>query len=520
MLETLRKKYLPKDGLTHFDAEKALSEVTMDPNEDPVDYLERLLTVQYQFEDDIHERQLLKQFLSGCNAKYKTSILQIYRANPKVSTSDFAEKLQIDYRLSEALDSSLLIDQDTIKHETVLAQVGSTRPPPRNFPPRVISTVDPSNKTCFLCENKGHLTHQCQLNGSDSHSGTAVTDQDFLNIGYPSICAFAGKSLAFGEPRLPKDAEQRSFNHLYIEECIMKYERQNMISDQGRWEEVSMFDPLYRQTMTSLTPTYANLLQHALDTGLDADAVDVFTYVSEIEEESDVEEPEDHDQSDSASENSSSHTSSVGTADSPETSLLLVVCTMAHLRSALYWILDTGASTHSSLHKLSAIKNRKVVSKEFLANNGSAMRIHSRSDASGTLYSKDNIPVSEIVLKKNAADRQQVDERQELSLVGATGTASTHTTDLHVKKLKGALASPQRDQWMEAIEDEFDRFEKHGVFQVVPAAAMPMDYKALSSVWTLKRKANGIFRARLTMRGYEQIPGLHYSPAWTSGSGY
>ena len=61
-----------------------------------------------------------------------------------------------------------------------------------------------------------------------------------------------------------------------------------MISDQGRWEEVSMFDPLFQRTMTSLNPTYADILQHALDTGLDDDTVGVFTYVSEIEEELEV----------------------------------------------------------------------------------------------------------------------------------------------------------------------------------------------------------------------------------------
>ena len=120
VLETLRKKYLSKDGLTHFDAEKALSEVTMEPSEDPIDYLERLHTVQYQYEEDIFERQLLKQFLSGYSSKYKPSILQIYRDNPSVTTSDLAEKLQIDFRLSEALDSSLMLDQDSIEHETAL----------------------------------------------------------------------------------------------------------------------------------------------------------------------------------------------------------------------------------------------------------------------------------------------------------------------------------------------------------------------------------------------------------------
>ena len=70
------------------------------------------------------------------------------------------------FRLSEALDSSLLIDQDTIEHETVLAQVGSARPPPRNFPPRVISTMDPNDMTCVMCGNKGHLMHNCPLKGS------------------------------------------------------------------------------------------------------------------------------------------------------------------------------------------------------------------------------------------------------------------------------------------------------------------------------------------------------------------
>ena len=117
-------------------------------------------------------------------------------------------------------------------------------------------------------------------------------------------------------------------------------------------------------------------------------------------------------------------------------------------------------------------------------------------------------------MKKTAAVTYTEAPPPELSLVGATGTAFKHTKDLHVKRLKEALASPQRNLWMEAIYDEFDRFDKHGVFQVVPAAEMPMHYKALSSVWT--QKANGIFRARLTMREYEKIPGLHYSPAWTS----
>ena len=158
-----------------------------------------------------------------------------------------------------------------------------------------------------------------------------------------------------------------------------------------------MFDPLFRPTMTSMNPTYANILQHALDTGLDADAEGLFTYVSEVDEELVEEGYEDDDQTDTTSGNSSSRTS-VNQPASPDTGLSLVVCTLSHLRSPLFWILGTGASTHSSPHQLTAVKERKVVSKDVFANNGNAMKIHSRSDIRGTLYNKENTPVSKTVL--------------------------------------------------------------------------------------------------------------------------
>ena len=104
----------------------------------------------------------------------------------------------------------------------------------------------------------------------------------------------------------------------------------------------------------------------------------------------------------------------------------------------------------------------------------------------------------------------------ELSLVGAVGTAFDNTTDLHVKRFREAMASPQKDNWLKAVDDEFNRFMKNKVFRVVSRRDLPRWVKELSSVWNLKLKANGTYRARLTMRGYEQIPGIHYDPAWVS----
>ena len=37
ILKALRQKFLPRDGLTHFDAEKDLSEVVMEGGEDPIE---------------------------------------------------------------------------------------------------------------------------------------------------------------------------------------------------------------------------------------------------------------------------------------------------------------------------------------------------------------------------------------------------------------------------------------------------------------------------------------------------
>ena len=104
----------------------------------------------------------------------------------------------------------------------------------------------------------------------------------------------------------------------------------------------------------------------------------------------------------------------------------------------------------------------------------------------------------------------------EISLVGAVGTAFDNTTDLHVKRFRGAMASPQKASWLAAVDDEFNRFMKDKVFRVFSRHDITHWIRGLSSVWNLKLKANGTYRARLTMRGYEQIPGVHYDLAWVS----
>ena len=91
-----------------------------------------------------------------------------------------------------------------------------------------------------------------------------------------------------------------------------------------------------------------------------------------------------------------------------------------------------------------------------------------------------------------------------------------HTDLLKVMTYKEAMASNCAEEWDEAVFAEYQRFVKHEAVKPVPRDEVPKSAKVISTVWAMKNKANGVKRARINMRGYEQIPGIHFNPAWTS----
>ena len=99
----------------------------------------------------------------------------------------------------------------------------------------------------------------------------------------------------------------------------------------------------------------------------------------------------------------------------------------------------------------------------------------------------------------------------EVAGVGAgLGGGFANTNELHVMKYDEAMRGSDKHQWTQAVKEEFDRMNKHGVFEVVKASVVPKEAKVLTSTWAMKKKSNGTFRARLNARGYEQIDGEHY----------
>ena len=91
-----------------------------------------------------------------------------------------------------------------------------------------------------------------------------------------------------------------------------------------------------------------------------------------------------------------------------------------------------------------------------------------------------------------------------------------NTAELKPIEYKQAMKTRDKKEWTEATKDELDRFTKNEVYKLVPIEDVSEGTHVMTTTWACKKKANGVFRARLNVRGYEQIPGEHYEPDWTS----
>ena len=70
-------------------------------------------------------------------------------------------------------------------------------------------------------------------------------------------------------------------------------------------------------------------------------------------------------------------------------------------------------------------------------------------------------------------------------------------------KFNDAMKTKDKEKWIESVDEEYNRFNKYGVFQEVSRDKVPENAKFVTTTWAMKKKASGIYRARLNMRGYE-----------------
>ena len=98
----------------------------------------------------------------------------------------------------------------------------------------------------------------------------------------------------------------------------------------------------------------------------------------------------------------------------------------------------------------------------------------------------------------------------EVCFVGAgLGGGFTHTSELKPMKYEEAMAKDPIE-WGKAVDKEHDKMERKVVFKETKRKDLPKDAKVCSTTWAMKQKASGDKRARINVRGFEQVDGKHY----------
>jgi hypothetical protein len=85
-----------------------------------------------------------------------------------------------------------------------------------------------------------------------------------------------------------------------------------------------------------------------------------------------------------------------------------------------------------------------------------------------------------------------------------------HIIELQSVNYNEALSGAEKEKWEKLIVEEHDRVIQNAVWIPVKLNNLPSNIKPLSTTWVLKKKANGDFRARITVQGILQEEGVHY----------
>ena len=79
------------------------------------------------------------------------------------------------------------------------------------------------------------------------------------------------------------------------------------------------------------------------------------------------------------------------------------------------------------------------------------------------------------------------------------------------KTFAEAMASPDREKWLEAIKLELRNMKKREVWKIVKLSTMPANRRMVGCKWVFKIKADGTYRARLVAQGFSQVPGVDFT---------
>eukprot|EP00957_Ditylum_brightwellii_P155055 11802496-Ditylum_brightwellii.AAC.1 len=93
----------------------------------------------------------------------------------------------------------------------------------------------------------------------------------------------------------------------------------------------------------------------------------------------------------------------------------------------------------------------------------------------------------------------------------ATGSGFKHTNQLKVMNYNESVTTDEAEWWDEYVVKEHNTFKKYEAWEAVRKSKVPADAKVLTLIWAMKPKANRVKKARLNVRGFKQINGIHYN---------
>src|SRR5436190_23457213 len=77
-----------------------------------------------------------------------------------------------------------------------------------------------------------------------------------------------------------------------------------------------------------------------------------------------------------------------------------------------------------------------------------------------------------------------------------------------------AVTGPDKEKWKEAIRMEKESLKKNNTWKIVDSSKAE-GKKILSSKWIFKTKEDGRRKARLVVRGFEQVHGIDYEETYS-----
>ena len=93
-----------------------------------------------------------------------------------------------------------------------------------------------------------------------------------------------------------------------------------------------------------------------------------------------------------------------------------------------------------------------------------------------------------------------------------TASAGNHSEGVNKLKVpntfKEAMSLSQAAQWKAAADKEIAGLKKHGAYELVPASSVPAGQNVVGSRWINKIKSDDLFKSRLVVLGWTQVPGI------------